>query len=170
MWHKTWHNYTLTNIHNYIWSIAGEFEKISLFSPLPWSRCWKLITKRSTGYSINRIGLLVQAGSAHDPLEHTGEDPAEAVALDEGGPRHIRGGQLVQHPSAGATLLGLRQLRDDLGAGLVEWGLTSRRWASVHHHCLLNLGTRLSQVLWCFQRKICEYMYTHIHIYTFIAA
>lgn len=83
--------------------------------------------KHSTGYPIYRTGLLVQAGSAHNPLQHTGEDPAEAVALDEGGPRHIRGGQLVQHPPAGASLLRLRQLRDDLGAGLVEWGLTSRR-------------------------------------------
>lgn len=85
------------------------------------------MTERSTGYPIYRIGLLVQARSAHDSLEHSGEDPAEAVAVDEGGPRHVGGGQLVQHPSAGATLLGLRQLRDDLGAGLVEWGLTSRR-------------------------------------------
>lgn len=63
------------------------------------------------GHSINWTGLLVPTGSSNSAIQCARPDTAQTVAVNSGGPREFRGGQLVGDPATGAPACHLYILR-----------------------------------------------------------
>jgi len=64
-----------------------------------------------TGHSINWTGLLVPTGGSNSAIQCARPDTAQTVAVNSGGQRELRGGQLVGNPATGAPTCHLYFLR-----------------------------------------------------------
>ena len=95
-----------------------------------------------TGHSINWAGLLVPTGGSNSAIQRARSDTPQTVAVNSGGPREFRGGQLVGDPATGAPACHLYFLRTGPFLGQTRFILCSHVPSfSVPYSLFLNQPT-----------------------------
>jgi hypothetical protein len=112
--------------------------------------CLKPDAVMFTGHSINWAGLLVPTGGSNSAIQCARPDTAQTVAVNSGGPREFRGGQLVRDPATGAPARHLYFLRTGPFLGQTPFILCSHvlsvsiPYSVVSNHSTFNVEYKCS--------------------------